>query len=213
MLLRRRDVALRAVCEFNVKGRRERALRLQLQTGDRKNFVRDRRDAEVADAQGLQLQFSLRTRVEMDRFARVNLRLRLRQTVAEFRCQLLRPRETRLVGHAEIQRQRAFRHAQRRGILPLDAAIRLDHARGDGLRVGVVADVARWCAVIHPHLIAARALRHDAHEPRIRAQRLGEMLREAAEVIRRDERRAVVVHRVIRQHRERTPIRRLHREQ
>ena len=213
MLLGRRDVALCAVCECDVEGRRERALRLQFQAGDGKDLVRDRGDAEVADAQGLQLQFGLRSCVKMDGFPGVNLRLRLRQTPVEFRRHYLCPSETRLIGHAEIQRQLALRHAQRRGRFPLDAAIRLGRARGDFLRVGVVTDLASRCAVIHPHLIAARALRHDADEPRIRAQRLGEMLREAAEVIRRDERRAVVVHRVIRQHRERTPLRRLHREQ
>ena len=59
VLFGRRNVTLGAVGELDVEGCRQRALRLELETGDSEHFIRNGGDSQVADAQGLQQQFAL----------------------------------------------------------------------------------------------------------------------------------------------------------
>ena len=100
VLLGWRDVALGAVGEFDVKRGDERAAIFQLQTGNREDLVRQRGDAEFTDAQRLNFQLRARAVMKVNGFERVNLRLRLRELVAELRGHLSRPRQALLVRHA-----------------------------------------------------------------------------------------------------------------
>ena len=68
-----------AVGQLDVEHRLQRTLRLELEAGDGEHFIRNRRDAEVADAQSLELEFGTWALMEEDGFERVNLRNGARQ--------------------------------------------------------------------------------------------------------------------------------------
>ena len=216
VLLGRRDVALGAVGELDVEGRGERRLPFQFQPGDGEDFVRDGGESDIADAQRLEYQLRLLPLVQFDGFERVNLRLRLREFFTELGRDLARPGEAFFIRHTVGEREPALGHFQRRIVAPLEAAHHRGHARGDDFRVSVVADVAGRRAVVHPHQVAARALAHDGDERGGcvggDAEFGGDVLCEAPEVIRREQRRAVIVLGVVGEERERFSLARLHRE-
>ena len=150
--------------------------------------------------------------MEVNGFECVNLRLRLRELLAELRGHFARPGEALFIRHAIAEFQFALGHLQRRRLLPLDPVHQVRDALSHLLCVGVVTDLAPGRAVIHPHQVAARALRHDADERVIRPEHRRNVARKATVVIRRKQRGLVIVHRVIREERERLAIGALHRE-
>ena len=78
------------------------------------------------------------------------------------------PGQPLLVGHAAAERQRGLGHRQRDPVAIRD---RLDTPRaarrGDGVGIGVERESVFGPAVVHPVLVAARALRHDGDEGRL----------------------------------------------
>ena len=91
-----------------------------------------------------------------------------------------------------------------------------DFAR-NRFRVSVVADVFGWSAVIHPHQITARALRHHRDEsvggsPFRRIQQRANFIAKAPVVIGRQQWRAVIMLGIIREQCQRFAVQRLHRE-
>ena len=73
VLFRGRDVTLGAVGEGDVHGEGQRAVELEFQAGDGEHLIRQGGDAELADADGLELEFGLLAFVEVDGFPRVDL--------------------------------------------------------------------------------------------------------------------------------------------
>ena len=77
------------------------------------------------------------------------------------------PGQPRLVGHAAAEDERGLGHRQRNPVVIGDRPIGLLGEPGDGVGIGVEARVLLGLAVVHPHLVAAGALRHDPDERRI----------------------------------------------
>ena len=75
MLLGTRDVSLCSIGQLNIERDRKRALSFKFQAGYRVNLIRYRRNAQVADAEGLQLQLAYRLLVKEDLLERVYLLL------------------------------------------------------------------------------------------------------------------------------------------
>ncbi len=208
MLLGGRDVALGAVGQLDVHRQVEGALRLELQPGDGVDLVRDRGDAQLADPDGLELQLAAGLVVQVDGLPGVDFG----QGAGKVRVlhpgdDLSGPGQPGLVGQAAAEDERRLGHGQRDMVVIRDRPIGPFGRGGDGIGVGVEARVLLRAAVVHPHLVAAGALRHDRDERRGGGTRHGpgsdpfrERRREPAVVIGRDGLGAVVVHRVVGQH-------------
>ena len=213
MLLRRWNVTLGTIGEFDVERRGKGTLRLEFQAGDGKDFIWQRGDAKIANAHGLEDEFRFLALVQMDGFRRVNFRQRLRQAIAHFRHHLLRPGQAFRIRNTVVQREFRFLHSQRHGGMPCNLPIRRRSHCGHFPRVGIVADLLFRRSIIHPHQIAAGALRHHADKRFRRTDLRGEMFRKAPEIIRREQIRAIIMHGIIRQQRQRLSIQRLRRQQ
>lgn len=75
VLLGRRDIAVGAVGEFDVERRAQRTLRLQLEARDGIDLVGQGGETEVADARGLQLEFTFGLGRNQELFERVDFTL------------------------------------------------------------------------------------------------------------------------------------------
>ena len=213
MLFGRRDVTLRAIGKFHVERGGKGALRLEFQPGDREDFIWQSGDSKIADAHGLEDEFRFLALVQMDGFRRVNFRQRLRQPIAHFPNHLLRPGQAFCIRNTVVQREFRFLHPQRHGGMPFNLPIRRRSHCGHFPRVGIVTDLLFRRPIIHPHEIAAGALRHDANKRFRRTNLRGEMFGKAPEIIRREQIRSIIMHGIIRQQRQRLSIQRLRRQQ
>jgi hypothetical protein len=193
VLFGRRDVALGPVGEGDVHGERERALEFQFQARDCEHLVRQGGDGEVTDADGLELEFGLLAFVEVDGFPRVDLGKVRWQPIAQGLGDVPGPGQPRGIRRAVTQSQPRLGHPKRDMVGEMDPTEEFSGFSGEFLGVGVVTDIPRRRAVVHPHLIAAGALRKEGDEGGVRPQRFGEVFRKAAVVVRGKQRGSVIV--------------------
>src|ERR1043166_2790206 len=102
VLLRCRDIALRAVGQFHIERRRKRTLLLNLQTREGIHFVRNGCDAQITNAQRLQFQFGARAVVQIKGLQRVDLRERFGHRALNGGGHLPRPSQARVIRRAVI---------------------------------------------------------------------------------------------------------------
>ena len=217
------DVSVTAVGQFDHHCLLNRAAEFELHSREGVGLVRCRRDGDVADADRLLTDLGRLLLVENHLLAGVDLFGGLRGTVTHLGDDLFRPLQTLSIGHAVLQPHASFGHRQIGVRVVPD---RLQTRLGDlnhVVRVAgdrpVLVEVGRLPRVVPPPDIAATPMRHEGHERRMvlalgRREQALKTFAEQPEVVRvqgLDTRK--VVHRKVRQHRDRSPAQRLERDQ
>jgi hypothetical protein len=119
------------------------------------------------------------------------------------------------VGNPAAEGQRRFGHGQWNMVVIRDRFVGLVGRQNDLVGVAVDPGVILMPAVVHPHLVSAGTLRHDADERRALpegANPAGKRRGELAEVVGRDRRGAEVMLRIVGQNRDRPALGCLDRE-
>ena len=183
MLLGRWNVAVRSVGQLDVHGRHQRTVGFDFQTSESNHFIRQRSDTKSSDAGRLQLQLTLLSLVQMNRFSRVNFRQGRWQPVTERRHHFNCPRQTSGIGRAVFQSERALSHFERHPVAPLYLA----DGPGRPLRhfpgKGVVVQIVRRRSIITSPQIATGPLRHHPDKLRTGPQLGGQMPGKTTEII------------------------------
>ena len=184
MLFRWGNVTFRAICQGDVHREGKGAAGLEFQSGQAKNLVGDSGDAEVTDAQRLQLEFRGGTLMEVNGFQRVDVSLGLRQLIAEGLLLFLGPSQAGFIRDAVIQGQGSLHHRQRHGGVPFDLAVGRCDPLSDFPGVSVVFQrrFGRGTVVATPE-VATGALTHDRGETGASLQQLADMHGETPEVV------------------------------
>ncbi len=205
MLFRWRNVAGRPVGQFQVEGGFQRALSFQLQACDPVDLVRNRRDSEFADSNGLQNDLRFRVVVHPFCLLGVNFDAIAGRTIRAGGIDRASPFASSLRRNSSCNRESLLGHGERVTGSVLDRLPSHPNSIGYRLRVLLSADPAAGLAVVHPVQIAAGPLRHDSDKaggflPRLFADPSLQHLGCLTEVVRRKRSAPEIVHRQVRHH-------------
>ena len=214
MLFGWRNIALRSVGQFDIHRNRKWTAVLQLNARDAEDFIGNRRDAKVPNANRLQFEFRCGLFMQPQLFEGIHFRPTPRQPIADLRDQFVRPLEPSLIRSPPIQFQRFFRHRQCDVRSILNRLTSPHRTFRQSLDVSVQIIRLRRLAVVHPHAVAAGALRQNPDKPWLlirHTDEFGKLQSKPTADVSGHQRRTVVMHRIVRQHGERLVICRMHR--